>query len=136
MANKELNKILLVEDEVDIQTVAKYALERVGNFQVKYCYCGNEALECAESFAPDLILLDVMMPKMDGITALKKLREIPALKDTPVIFMTAKVQAGEVSRYNELNILGVILKPFNAMTLADDLRAKWTKYQEQRTSST
>ena len=132
MPYKELNKIMVVEDEIDIQTVIKYALENVGKLKVKYCYSGEEALQQAETFSPDMILLDVMMPKMDGISTLQEIRKIPSLKNTPVIFMTAKAQANEVSYYNELNILDVILKPFDAMTLSESLHTSWRKYHEKQ----
>src|SRR5437868_4642739 len=99
MSDRKLTKILLVEDEEDIRTIASISLEDIGHFTVKYCASGMEALEVAEIFAPDLILLDVMMPGMDGIETMKRLRLLPSLKETPVIFLTAKVQASEISKY-------------------------------------
>lgn len=123
----ELNRILYVEDEPDIQAVAKIALEIVGGFTVKICASGQQALREAEAFAPDLILLDVMMPGLDGPSTLKALRELPSLAATPVAFMTAKVQAAEVARYQALGALEVIAKPFDPMTLASRLRAIWER---------
>lgn len=123
----ELNRILYVEDEPDIQAVAKIALEMVGGFTVRICASGEEALREAEAFAPDLILLDVMMPGMDGPSTLKALRELPSLAATPVAFMTAKVQATEVARYQALGALDVVAKPFDPMTLASRLRAIWER---------
>lgn len=120
-----LPRILYVEDEPDIQAVARIALEMVGGFQVKVCSSGEEALREAENFAPDMILLDVMMPGMDGPSTLQALRENPALADTPVAFMTAKVQPAEVAHYKSLGARGVIAKPFDPMTLAGQVQDLW-----------
>lgn len=128
MPERKLKKILLVEDEEDIRTIAAISLESIGQFTVKYCASGMEALEVAESFAPDLILLDVMMPGMDGIETMKRLRLIPSLKDTPVIFLTAKVQATEISKYFKLGAIHVIAKPFEPLTLAATLNAVWLEF--------
>ena len=120
-----LNKILYVEDDVDIQTVAQIALEVVGGFQLKTCSSGKEAIREAAGFMPDLLLLDVMMPEMDGPTTLEGLRKCENTKNTPVIFMTAKVQATEVAYYKSLGALGVIAKPFDPMILATQVRKLW-----------
>ena len=118
-----LTKILYVEDDLDIQAVAKIALELVGGLTLLTCSSGKEALATAtEQFAPDLMLLDVMMPEMDGPTTLKHLREWPSMADTPVIFMTAKVQVSEVAYYKSLGAIGVIAKPFDPMQLAEQVR--------------
>jgi CheY-like chemotaxis protein len=120
-----LQRILYVEDEPDIQAVAKLALEMVGGFTVKICSSGEEALREAAAFAPDMILLDVMMPGIDGPATLKGLREQPALATVPVAFMTAKVQPAEVSQYKSLGALDVIAKPFDPMTLAGRVTDIW-----------
>ena len=122
---RTLPRILYVEDEPDIQTVAKIALETVGGFEVKVCSSGQEALSAAEDFAPDMILLDVMMPGMDGPSTLEALRKKPSLAETPVAFMTAKVQPAEVEHYKSLGAREVIAKPFDPMTLADQVKAIW-----------
>ena len=122
----ELKRILYVEDEPDIQAVAKLALEMVGGFTVRVCSSGEEALKVATDFAPDMILLDVMMPGMDGPSTLKALRNLPSLAKIPVAFMTAKVQPQEVEQYRSLGALDVIAKPFDPMTLADQVRAIWS----------
>lgn len=121
----ELQRILYVEDEPDIQAVAKLALEMVGGFSVKICSSGEEALKEAAAFAPDMILLDVMMPGMDGPTTLAALRRQPELAAVPVAFMTAKIQPTEVSQYKSLGALDVIAKPFDPMGLAAQVRAIW-----------
>ena len=125
MDDAGLNKILYIEDEPDIQTVAKLALETVGGFTVEICGSGDMTLERAPDFEPDLILLDVMMPGMDGPETLSALRRIVGLSDAPVIFMTAKVMGSEVERYEKLGAVGVIPKPFDPMTLADRVREIW-----------
>lgn len=125
MADNMLQKIMLVEDEPDIQKVAVLALEAVGGFEVKVCSCGQEALETIADYSPDLVLLDVMMPNMDGPTTLKRLKEIPEFSNIPVVFMTAKVQPHEVEEYIAMGAVTVIAKPFNPMTLAEQVREAW-----------
>lgn len=121
-----LKKILYAEDEPDIQAVAKLALEMLGGYTVQLCANGMEALVAAREFAPDLILLDVMMPGMDGPSTLKQLRADPATAAIPVIFLTAKVQPAEVVYYQSLGALNVIAKPFDPMALADQVRRMWS----------
>lgn len=121
----ELQRILYIEDEADIRAVALLALEVVGGFTVKACASGQEALAEAEAFAPDLILSDVMMPEMDGPTTIKALRSLSSLTQTPVIFMTAKVQTDEIEHFKSLGVKDVIAKPFDPMTLADQIRRIW-----------
>ena len=120
-----LQRILYVEDEADIRQVAQLALEAVGGFTVKLCASGEEAINEAAAFAPDMILLDVMMPGMDGPSTLAALREQPALATVPVAFMTAKVQPNEVEHYRFLGARDVIAKPFDPMTLAEQVRTVW-----------
>lgn len=120
-----LNRVLFVEDDPDIQTVARMALEAVGGFTVMACSSGAEALERVSAFAPDLILLDVMMPGMDGLETLQALRRLPQACGVPVVFMTAKVQAQEVSRYRDAGAADVIAKPFDPMMLPSTVRRIW-----------
>ncbi|UUZ76578.1 response regulator [Polaromonas sp. P1(28)-13] len=117
-----LNRILYVEDEPDIRAIAQMALEAVGGFTVITCASGREALAAAPGAAADLLLLDVMMPGMDGPNTLQALRQLPATASTPVIFMTAKVQAAEVAQYKALGALDVIAKPFDPMELSAQIR--------------
>ncbi len=123
----KLTRILYVEDEPDIQTVARLALETLGGFTVNICSSGSEALSQAPDFQPQLILLDVMMPVMDGPTTLKMLRGLPQFAATPAIFMTAKVQPSEVAHYLELGAVDVIPKPFDPMTLSSQVQAIWER---------
>ncbi len=120
-----LCRILYVEDQPDIRLVAKMALEVVGGFTVTACASGQEALHCAPDAMADLLLLDVMMPGMDGPSTLQALRKLPATAQTPVIFMTAKVQAAEVALYKSMGALEVIAKPFDPMKLSEQLRQAW-----------
>lgn len=125
MMHSMLTHVMLVEDEPDIQAITRLALEVVGGFKVMVCSSGIEALQTAPSFTPDLILLDVMMPGMDGPTTLQALRAIPHFVNTPVIFMTAKVQPQELAQYRALGALGVIAKPFDPMTLSTTIGQIW-----------
>ena len=120
-----LKRILYAEDEPLIQAVAKLALEKVGGFEVLICNSGAEALEKVAAFAPDLILLDVVMPGLDGPATLQRLRQDPATAAIPVVFLTANAQPGEVAQYKSLGAMDVVAKPFNPMTLAAQIRAIW-----------
>jgi len=123
----ELRRILLVEDDLDIQMVAALALRDLSGFELEVCSSGFEALEKAEAFAPDLILLDVMMPELDGPSTLRKLRGKPPLAETPVIFVTAKVQPDEIAEYLRLGALEVILKPFDPLELGRQVKEVWLR---------
>lgn len=123
----ELTRILYVEDEPDIQAIAQIALESVGGFTIKICASGEEALKNAAGFKPQLILLDVMMPGMDGPSTLAELKKLPELNNTPAIFMTAKVQPQEVEQLLSCGAIDIIPKPFEPMTLADTIRDIWNK---------
>jgi len=118
----DIKKILHVEDDEDIQAIALIALETIGNFEVRQCLCGKEALEVAPEFLPDLYLLDAMMPGMTGVETLAALREANPEQTIPAIFMTAKAQKNEVSEFMDQGALGVITKPFDPLTLADQIR--------------
>jgi CheY-like chemotaxis protein len=128
MTTKELKTILYIEDETDIQAVARLALEAIGGFVVETCSSGREGVAEAEKNPPDIILLDVMMPEMDGPATLLALRQLPDLAGVPVVFMTAKVQPQEVANYRALGAADVIAKPFDPMTLADQVRAIWLRH--------
>ena len=117
-----IRKVLLVDDEDDIRTIGQLSLSRVGGWQTVLAASGAEAITKAAAEQPDLILLDVMMPGMDGPTTLGQLRAQAATARTPVIFMTAKIQKQEVARYLELGAVGVIGKPFDPMTLPAEIK--------------
>ncbi|SEA69081.1 response regulator [Alkalimonas amylolytica] len=121
----KLVRILHVEDDPAIQQVAKIALEAVGGFEVSSCRGGQQALEQFSDFQPQLVLLDVMMPGMDGPETLRQLQQRFDLSGIPVVFMTAKVQNHEVQSYKELGAADVVVKPFDPMTLSDRIRQIW-----------
>ena len=128
MPTPALERILYVDDEPDIQRVASLALEATGGFEVTLCGSGAEALSEIRRRPPDLILLDVMMPDMDGPSTLRALRAVPDAATVPVIFMTAKVQPHEIEGYLELGAIDVIAKPFNPMTLAEAVQTLWARH--------
>lgn len=128
--SKALDKILYVEDDPDIQAIAIMVLDAISGFTLEACSSGNDAVTKAVAFGPDLVLLDVMMPGMDGPETLQALRKLPELANTPVVFMTAKVQPQEVQGYLDLGAVGVIAKPFDPMTLADQLREIWARVNQ------
>lgn len=125
----QLEKILYVEDDPDIREIASMALEDVGGFTVKICESGEHALQAVTEFQPQVVLLDVMMPGMDGPATLLALKKVGAIADSVlVIFMTAKVHSEDVQRYKALGVNEIIAKPFDSMTLADDIRAVWDAF--------
>jgi two-component system, OmpR family, response regulator len=132
MSTKTVNRVLYVEDEANIRAVGVFSLEEVGGFIVEPAESGQEALKKAGSFEPDLILLDVMMPGMDGIATFKALRARVDTSQVPVIFMTAKVQPHEVQGYKDLGAIAVIAKPFDPVTLPDEVRALWVRQGDLR----
>lgn len=126
MAQAELlDRVMLVEDEEDIRAVAEVALEAVGGFTLKICASGQEALDAITEFAPQMIILDVMMPGMDGPETLRAIRELPLFANTPAVFMTAKVQSEEVASYLSEGAVDVIPKPFDPMMLSDKVKEIW-----------
>jgi CheY-like chemotaxis protein len=126
MNRPPLRSILYVEDNANIRTLAKIALERLGGFSLHVCESGAEALAAIEAgMQPDLLLLDVMLPGMDGPTILEHLRRLPQTAQTPVIFMTAKVQSSEIAHFMSLGALGVITKPFQPTLLSQEIMKLW-----------
>ncbi len=123
-----LSRILYIEDDPDIRAIAVIALEGVGGWSVKACESGEQALREAPGFAPDLFLLDVMMQGMDGPATLRALRRDPKLSGVPAVFLTARVQPHETTRYLGQGAIDVIPKPFDPMKLADTLRTIWERH--------
>jgi CheY-like chemotaxis protein len=116
-------RVLHVDDEPDIREVVEMSLGLDPELAVKSCASGSDALSASNEWPPDLILLDVMMPVMDGPTTFKRLRERPATVNTPVVFMTARAQTREIEEFVSLGAAGVIPKPFDPMTLAHSVKA-------------
>ncbi len=113
--------ILLIDDEKHLSTVIQACLEKLGGWIVLKASSGSEGLRKAKTEQPDAILLDVMMPDIDGVTLLHKLQESPATQYIPVILLTAKVQQNNYKQYSQLPIIGVIAKPFDPLTLAEQV---------------
>lgn len=118
-------KILYAEDEEILQKVVKYSLETFGNFEVETCEDGETAIAAIESFQPDMIILDVMMPGMDGLLAFEEIRKLPKAEGKPIAFMTARIQPDEVEVYRKLGADNVIGKPFDPGELPRIVREIW-----------
>ena len=118
----EIHKVLLAEDEEDIRKVAQISLQFRGGWEVLLATNGEECLEKAASDRPDLILLDCMMPKLDGYETCRRLKQDPSLRHIPVIFLTAKAQEIEVKKGLSLGAVGYLIKPFNPMSLAAEIK--------------
>ena len=115
--------ILVVDDDEMLREVAQTALELVGGWQVSTAQSGGQAQQQARTERPDAILLDVMMPGLDGPATVNALRADPATRDIPIIFLTAKVPSDDLGEWQSLRLAGVISKPFDPMTLASDMAA-------------
>lgn len=127
-----LTRIMHVDDARDIRDVVRLALETLGGFTIESCASGGEAIAKASAFGPELLLLDDMMPDMDGPATFLRLRQISELKDTPAIFMTAQAAPEDIARLRALGALAVISKPFDPVTLADRVRATWEQNRLER----
>lgn len=123
----EIKQVLLVDDDMNIRTLAKMGLEGLTDWKVELAGSGAEALTKAAEMQPDLIILDVMMPGMDGPTTLSELRKVESLAGIPVIFMTAKAQTHELELYQKMGAKGIITKPFDPITLPDDIQGILSK---------
>lgn len=113
-------KILLAEDDTDIQLIARLALRRAG-FEVSVAGDGEQALAAVAANRPDAVLLDWMMPGVDGLEVCRRLKAAPETADLPIVFLTAKSQSSEIERGLALGAVGYITKPFDALTLGRDL---------------
>lgn len=121
MSPEKLQRVLVIDDDADILAVIRITLQARGGFEVEVCQSGREAPGVARRFVPDVILLDVMMPGIDGPTTLEALRDDPQTAAMPVVFMTAKAMPHETARYLDLGAAAVIAKPFDQRTLGDEL---------------
>ncbi len=124
-----LKRVLYVEDEPCVQEIAKIALEHVGGYDVRICSSGQDALATVVGFAPQIILLDVMMPGMDGMQIYVALRKLPEMNTVPIVFLTAKSLPEELEILKALGASGIISKPFDPITLPDEVRAYWQKHE-------
>lgn len=116
-----ITRELLVIDDDDIRTIVAMSLEMVGGYRVRSAASGAEGVAAAVAERPDAILLDVMMPDMDGPATFRKLQESEATSDIPVVLLTARLPVGADNLYGDLGVVGVIAKPFDVMTLPDQI---------------
>lgn len=125
MRAQPLNRICYVEDDPDIQRIVRMSLERIGKMTVEVVGDSTRAVEAIIAFKPDMVMLDWMMPVMDGPAVLRKIRETAELKDLPVVFITAKASQRELDELRAMGAVGTISKPFAPKDLPDQLRAIW-----------
>jgi len=116
-----MHRILIIDDEDDIREVAALSLETVAGWEVMVANSGAQGLVRASAYQPDAILLDVMMPGMDGPTTFRELRKNPATAHIPVLLLTAKVQASDQRRFADLGVEAVLVKPFDPLTLSEQV---------------
>ena len=125
-----LKHVLYVDDDADIREIVHMSLSLDGELAVHVSDGGERALTQMRAERPDLVMLDVMMPGMDGPSVLARMRADAALAHIPVIFMTAKTNPAEVARFRDLSAIGVIAKPFDPMALGSQVRALWRSHHE------
>ena len=127
MSKKPLTKLILTDDDEDILRIVKYALEPLKGVEIRLLNSGEETIAQAIEFEPDLIILDVMMPKLDGIQTLKSIRSLPSIAHIPVVFFTASVHKESLKTYSEMGVIDLIIKPFDAQTLPSTIQNIWEK---------
>lgn len=125
MSTRDFQSVLYVDDDADICSIVEATLRMVPGLDVQSADCGERAIDLAYELRPDLVLMDVMMPGLDGPSTLKRMRESTLLADIPVIFLTAKVLPAEISQFLQLGAIGVIVKPFDPLKLYAELVALW-----------
>ncbi len=123
----DLKRILYVEDDEDIAQIVEMTLEEFGGFEVKHCISGIDALRELPKFLPQLVLMDMMMPDMDGLEVFQRMKKIDKIKDIPVIFLTAKMQLQEQKSYINAGAIGIIVKPFDPEKLCSNINVIWRK---------
>jgi CheY-like chemotaxis protein len=127
MPAQPLNRICYVEDDADIQRIVRMSLERIGKMTVEVVSDPMVAIERINAFKPNLVMLDWMMPGMDGPALYRKMLETPETKSLPVVFITAKASQRELDELTTMGALGTISKPFSPKDLPEQLRALWAK---------
>jgi DNA-binding response OmpR family regulator len=127
LPDRPLTKICYVEDDEDIQRIVRMSLERIGKMTVEVVSDPMVAIEAMKKFGPELVMLDWMMPGMDGPTLFKKMKEHAETKDLPVVFITAKASQQELDELLRMGAAGTVSKPFSPKDLPDQLRAIWAK---------
>jgi CheY-like chemotaxis protein len=127
MPDRPLNKVCYVEDDEDIQRIVRLSLERLGKMTVALVSDPMVAIDTIKTFAPDLVMLDWMMPGMDGPTLFREMQSKPETKNLPVVFITAKASQTELNELAKMGAAGTISKPFSPKDLPEQLRAIWAK---------
>ena len=127
MPDRALNRICYVEDDEDIQRIVRMSLERIGKMTVSVVGDPMKAIDAMIAFKPDLVMLDWMMPGMDGPTLYKQMKTRPEVNGLPVVFITAKAGQRDLDELMSLGAAGTISKPFSPKDLPDQLRALWAK---------
>jgi len=130
MSAPALRSVLYVDDDADIREIVQMSLSLDGQLDVNLSAGGERALLEMRDQRPDLVMLDVMMPGLDGPSILARMRADEALRHIPVIFMTAKANPSEVARFRDLSAIGVIAKPFDPMSLGSQVKALWKSHHE------
>jgi CheY-like chemotaxis protein len=125
MPAQPLNRICYVEDDEDIQKIVRMSLERIGKMTVEVVGDPMLAIDAIKAFKPELVMLDWMMPGMDGPTLFRKMKELPEVRELPVVFITAKASQRELDELRALGAAGTISKPFSPRDLPEQLRAIW-----------
>ena len=125
MPAQPLQRVCYVEDDEDIQKIVRMTLERVGKFTVEVVGDPLLAIDAMKAFKPELVMLDWMMPGMDGPTLYRRMREVPEVRDIPVVFITAKASEKELNELRALGAAGTISKPFSPKDLPEQLRSIW-----------
>lgn len=132
-----MRHVLIVDDENDIREVASLALEATAGWKVMTASSGTQGIAMAIEHQPDAILMDVMMPGVDGPTTFREMQKIPSIAPIPVILLTAKVQGADKLRFSDLGVAAVLFKPFDPLTLADQIveALHWNKESSMPASS-
>ncbi len=126
----KLNKIIYIDDQLDVRVMAEHALTEIGNYDVLMCESGAEALGKLEAFMPDLILIDLMMPELDGVETVSEIRKIAPFKSTPAIFITAKIVPPEVVELmsQDAAVIGLIHKPYEPEEISKVVQSLWNSH--------
>lgn len=121
----EFKRVMCVEDDPDIRMILQFSLERLGGYELCLCAGGLEALDKVAAFQPQLVLLDVMIPELSGPQTLERLRVLDIMRGVPMVFLTAKAMRDEVEGLLAHGVAGIIVKPFDPVTLPQDIRIYW-----------
>jgi CheY-like chemotaxis protein len=127
MPDRPLNRVCYVEDDEDIQRIVRMSLERIGKMTVEVVGDPTKAIDAMKVFKPDLVMLDWMMPAIDGPTLFRQMKARPETSSLPVVFITAKAAQRDLDELTSLGAAGTISKPFSPKDLPDQLRAIWSK---------